>query len=72
MGRLASVANLLSQSTRFLLTPEEAARIVETMETAVRARWYEVVRREGVSERDCDAISPSFVYDGFRGGDNAA
>lgn len=66
-GRRASAANLLSQCTRFLLTPDEAARLVDTMESIVRTRWYDVARREGVSERDCDAISRSFVYEGFRG-----
>ncbi len=66
MGRRASAANLLSQCTRFLLTPEAAVHIVDTMEALVRSRWYEVARREGVSERDCDAISRSFVYEGFR------
>lgn len=66
LGRRACAANLLSQCTRFLLAPEEAARIVDEMEATVRARWYQVARREGVSERDCDAISRSFVYEGFR------
>ena len=68
-GRLASAGNLLSQCTRFLLTPEEATHLIDTMEAAVRARWYEVARREGVSERDCDAISRAFVYPGFRSAD---
>jgi serine/threonine-protein kinase HipA len=65
-GRLASAANLRSQCTRFLLAPEEATHLIDTMEATVHARWYEVARREGVSERDCDAISRSFVYPGFR------
>jgi serine/threonine-protein kinase HipA len=69
MGRQASKANLLSQCTRFLLTPEEASGIIDAMATTVRARWYEVARREGVSERDCDAISRAFVYEGFQHGD---
>lgn len=66
MGRRASAANLLSECARFLLKPEEAGRIIDEMEATVRARWYDVARREGVSERDCDAISRSFVYAGFR------
>lgn len=65
-GRRASAHNLLSQCARFLLTPDEARRIIDDMEQAVRSRWYPVARREGVSERDCAAISSSFVYDGFR------
>lgn len=66
LGRRASARNLLSQCARFLLTPEEARRIVDEMEQVVRARWYPVARREGVSERDCAAISPAFAYEGFR------
>lgn len=66
LGRRASARNLLSQCARFLLTPDEGRRIVDDMERIVRMRWYEVARREGVSERDCAAISPSFVYEGFR------
>jgi serine/threonine-protein kinase HipA len=66
LGRRASTQNLLSQCARFLLTPAEASHLIDTMEATVRARWYEVSRREGVSERDCEAISRSFVYPGFR------
>jgi serine/threonine-protein kinase HipA len=66
LGRRASAANLLSQCARFLLAPDEAARLVDTMETVVRTRWHEVARREGVSQRDCDTIARSFVYEGFR------
>ncbi len=31
----------------------------------VRQRWYEVARREGVSEADCQRISSAFGYQGF-------
>ncbi len=65
-GRRASAANLLSQSGRFLLAREAAARILDTMEQTVRNRWYEVARREGVSERDCERIRGGFSYAGFR------
>ncbi len=65
LGRRASAQNLISQCARFLLTPEEAASLIDDMEGTVRARWYEVARREGVSERDCETMR-SFVYEGFR------
>ena len=65
-GRYANAANLLSQAPRFLLDAEEAERTVNEMEACVRARWYAIARREGVSERDCGQISRAFVYDGFR------
>ena len=65
-GRYANVANVLSQCTRFLLSREEAARIVDDLEKKVRSRWYAVARREGVSEQDCERIARAFVYPGFR------
>jgi serine/threonine-protein kinase HipA len=65
-GRYANAENLISQSQRFLLEREEAARIIDEMEACVRARWYAVARREGVTEQDCEKISRAFVYEGFR------
>lgn len=65
-GRRASAANLLSQCGRFLLSPDAAAKTLDDMEAVVRARWYEIARREGVSERDCDRIAGAFAYPGFR------
>lgn len=65
-GRYANAMNLLSQAPRFLLQREEAAHIVDQMEACVRARWYAIARREGVSEQDCARISRSFAYEGFR------
>lgn len=65
-GRRASADNLLSQCGRFLLARDAAAKILDDMEGEVRARWYEVARREGVSERDCERIAGAFAYPGFR------
>jgi serine/threonine-protein kinase HipA len=65
-GRHANAANLLSQCARFLLSKEDARRIIEDCETHVRERWYAVSRREGVSEADCAKISRAFAYEGFR------
>jgi serine/threonine-protein kinase HipA len=65
-GRYTNAENLISQSSRFLLGREEAARTVDEMEACVRARWYAVSRREGVIEEDCGTISRAFVYEGFR------
>lgn len=65
-GRRASADNLRSQCGRFLLSPEAATKILDDMEAAIRARWYEVTRREGVSERDCERIAGAFAYPGFR------
>jgi len=66
MGRYAHADNLLSQATRFLLEPDEATAIIDEIEQTVRNRWYKIARCEGVSERDCETISPAFVYEGFR------
>ena len=66
MGRYAHAQNLLSQSARFLLKADEARAIVDNVESIVRQRWHEICRREGVSAKDCETISPAFAYDGFR------
>lgn len=65
LGRLASAVNLVSQSARFLLSREEATRIVTEMSGIIRSKWYEVARSCGVSETDCGKISGAFVYPGF-------
>jgi serine/threonine-protein kinase HipA len=66
MGRYANARNLLSQSARFLLKPEEATAIIDEMEEIVRNRWYEIARREGVTDKDCEKIARAFAYPGFR------
>jgi serine/threonine-protein kinase HipA len=66
MGRYAHAENMLSQAARFYLTFDEATTIIDEMEQAVRDRWYEIARREGVSEKDCETIKPAFAYEGFR------
>lgn len=65
-GRYAHADNLLSQSARFLLKPDEAAAIVDDMEQTVRSRWYRTARGVGVTETDCERIARAFVYEGFR------
>jgi serine/threonine-protein kinase HipA len=64
-GRLASASNILSQHRRLLLGPVEAKTIVENMRQLVSATWYDVVRAEGVSEMNAEAIRSAFVYEGF-------
>lgn len=65
-GRYANAHNLLSQSARFLLEPDEASSIINEMEQIVTGHWYDIARREGVSEQDCKTIGPAFAYRGFR------
>jgi serine/threonine-protein kinase HipA len=64
-GRYANRANLLSQCHRFLLSREDATRIVDEMTDAVAMNWYSVARKAGVSEADCERIRGAFVYEGF-------
>lgn len=66
LGRYAHAENLLSQSARFLLTPERARAALDELELVVKSRWYAVARREGVSEADCQKIASAFAYEGFR------
>lgn len=65
-GRWANARNLLSQAPRFLLTAEQAERVLTELETAVRDGWYRVARGVGVTERDCAVIAGAFCYPGFR------
>ena len=65
-GRYANAENLLSQSVRFLMKRDEADALINEMEQRVRQTWYDVARREGVSERECGLISGAFAYPGFR------
>lgn len=66
MGRYAHADNLRSQSARFLVSADEGKAIIERMEQTVKERWYEIARREGVSEKDCETIRGAFAYEGFR------
>ena len=64
-GRYANAKNILSQHARFLLSEEEAQRIVNDMKAQVQASWYETLRASGVTEKDAEAIRGAFVYPGF-------
>ncbi len=64
-GRYANRTNLLSQCERFLVSKEEASRIVDDMVKTVDSTWYATARQVGVSERDCELIRRAFVYEGF-------
>lgn len=65
VGRRANATNLLSQSTRFLLDKDTAARLLDDMQKQIRSTWRNTARQAGVSETDCDKISGAFVYEGF-------
>lgn len=67
-GRYANRENLLSAHGRFLLSGEEATKIVDTLVDTVRAQWRPTLRRAGVSEQDCDRVASAFLYEGFHYG----
>jgi serine/threonine-protein kinase HipA len=64
-GRFANAKNVLSQHTRFLLEEAQAKTIVSDTTDKVRATWYDVVRGQGVTEKDAETIKSAFVYEGF-------
>lgn len=66
MGRFANAENLLTQCERFYLAPDDARNIIDQVEAVVKDNWYEVARREKVTEKDCEKISTAFNYPGFR------
>lgn len=64
-GRIASAQNLLTQAGRFLLNPEEAQSIINSMVDTVKSSWHKTLRSVGVSEPECAMLENSFVYPGF-------
>jgi serine/threonine-protein kinase HipA len=67
LGRLASSKNFLTQSSRFLLSDDEAKNIIIKMSRLVSSNWYKVARSAGVTEKDTETIKGAFVYEGFGG-----
>ncbi|MFM9941771.1 MAG: type II toxin-antitoxin system HipA family toxin [Hyphomicrobiaceae bacterium] len=65
-GRWANAGNLLSQSARFLLEPDDANSIIDEVENVVKTAWYRTLRAEGVSEHDAGILKGAFAYPGFR------
>jgi serine/threonine-protein kinase HipA len=64
-GRSANARNLLSQSRRFLLEPDEAAKMLGDIKDRIGATWRALMRGAGVTEIDCERIAGAFVYPGF-------
>ena len=64
-GRFANRTNLLSREGRFQLTAEAAGEACDRIVNTVRQAWYPTLRSAGVSETDCDAVAPAFLYEGF-------
>lgn len=64
-GRYANQENLLSAASQFLLSQEEALRIIDDMHRIIKQGWYATARSAGVTVSDCDKIQSAFLYDGF-------
>jgi len=65
-GRYANAENLISQCARFLVDEDGARSLIDGMEETIKVRWYDIARRQGVTEDDCERIAPAFAYEGFR------
>ncbi|MDX1900381.1 MAG: type II toxin-antitoxin system HipA family toxin [Gammaproteobacteria bacterium] len=64
-GRLANRENLLTTHERFLLSLEQAEKIIDNIVNTVKHEWDASLRRAGASEKDCAAIATAFIYEGF-------
>lgn len=64
-GRAARRDNLVSASARFGLGRDEAIAAIAEIAETISTYWRTEVFRWGGTERDCEAISAAFVYEGF-------
>jgi len=64
-GRWANRGNLLGSAGRFLLDDAQAAAVFDTITATIRSSWLAVMRKGGVSERDCDRVRHAILYDGL-------
>jgi serine/threonine-protein kinase HipA len=64
-GRWANAKNLISKCNHFLLDPQEAKSIIQTMSEIVKNNWYKTFPSASVSQTDCEKLRTAFVYDGF-------
>jgi len=63
-GRTASMYNLLSQSSRFGLSVDEARAVIDSI-VAVVSKWRDVFDEMGVSAKDIEYIAPAFLPECF-------
>ena len=65
-GRTASRKNLLSGARRFLLTPSDAAAVLDSVFMQVQASWRDTMRESGVSVADTKRTSSAFGHPWLR------
>jgi serine/threonine-protein kinase HipA len=64
-NRYANRENLISGHGHFMLRPEDASRIVDSMRDVVRSRWRDHLKADGTSEADAERVAGAFDYPGF-------
>lgn len=64
-NRYANRTNLLSQHAQFKLAREQARAIIDQVQQVVAGRWAAVLRQQGTTQADCDAVAAAFNYPGF-------
>ena len=64
-GRIARRDNLLTACGRFLLSRDEAGKIIDNIVNVVRAEWDASLHRAGAGEKDMASIASARIYDGF-------
>jgi serine/threonine-protein kinase HipA len=51
---------------RTYLEPDDAKNSIDKIEETIKNRWYDIARKAGVTEKDCERIAIAFAYPGFR------
>lgn len=64
-GRYANRTNIIAGHGRFLLGLDEATAIWTRVTETVANQWHAVMRREGLSDADCEVIASAFNYPGL-------
>jgi serine/threonine-protein kinase HipA len=64
-NRYANRINLLSQHAQFRLSREQAGAIIDVVQRVVSVRWEAVLRQQGATKADCNAVTAAFNYPGF-------
>jgi serine/threonine-protein kinase HipA len=64
-GRIASRSNLLTECRRFMLEPDEAEHIIDSMAEYIKNNWRSYAADAGVTKQDAETIAPAFLYPGF-------
>lgn len=64
-NRYANRTNLLSQHAQFKLSRERAVAIIDQVQQTVAARWEALLRQQGATQADCNAVAAAFNYPGF-------